>query len=89
MSAMTGRNFLQTPGPTNIPERVLRAMDTFFAENPPPEGLEPRWFGLTYINVIWQEKMVSGMARAFFGSFIVVLVMMSLIGVKTFIGKIF
>ena len=26
MSAMTGRNFLQTPGPTNIPERVLRAM---------------------------------------------------------------
>jgi len=59
-------------------ERVLRTMDGFFAENPPPEGLEPRWFGLTYINVIWQEKMVSGMARAFLGSFLVVLVMMSL-----------
>ena len=59
-------------------ERVLSAMEEFFADNPPPGSLEPRWFGLTYINVIWQEKMVSGMARAFLGSFVVVLVMMSL-----------
>jgi hypothetical protein len=58
-------------------EKVLQAMDGFFAENPPPAGLEPHWFGLTYINVIWQEKMVSGMLNAFLGSFIVVLVMMS------------
>ena len=43
-------------------------------------GLEPRWFGLTYINVIWQEKMVFGhAASAFLGSFVVVLVMMSLL----------
>ena len=27
MSAMSGRPFLQTPGPTNIPDRVLRAID--------------------------------------------------------------
>ncbi|MFP6725353.1 MAG: aminotransferase, partial [Alphaproteobacteria bacterium] len=26
MKLRRGRNFLQTPGPTNIPERVLRAM---------------------------------------------------------------
>ena len=26
MSVSSGRNFLHTPGPTNIPERVLRAM---------------------------------------------------------------
>jgi predicted RND superfamily exporter protein len=60
-------------------KRVLEAMDAFFAEHPAPEGLEPHWFGLTYINVIWQEKMVSGMLRAFLGSFVVVLVMMSLL----------
>ena len=24
---VSGRHFLQTPGPTNVPERVLRAMD--------------------------------------------------------------
>jgi predicted RND superfamily exporter protein len=60
-------------------ERVLATSEEFFAANPPPEGLEPNWFGLTYINVIWQEKMVSGMAQAFLGSFLVVLVMMSLL----------
>jgi predicted RND superfamily exporter protein len=60
-------------------EQVLQAMETFFAENPIPGDLERHWFGLTYINVIWQEKMVSGMLRAFLGSFIVVLVMMSLL----------
>jgi len=60
-------------------QRVVEAMDAFFVENPAPEGLEPQWFGLTYINLVWQEKMVSGMARAFLGSFVIVLVMMSLL----------
>jgi len=59
--------------------RVIDTMDAFFADNPVPGGLEPRWFGLTYINVVWQEKMVSGMLKAFLGSFVVVLVMMSLL----------
>ena len=27
MALHTGRHFLQIPGPTNIPDRVLRAMD--------------------------------------------------------------
>ena len=27
MAVHTGRHFLQIPGPTNIPDRVLRAMD--------------------------------------------------------------
>ena len=27
MSFRSGRHFLQIPGPTNVPERVLRAMD--------------------------------------------------------------
>ena len=27
MTVHTGRHFLQIPGPTNIPDRVLRAMD--------------------------------------------------------------
>jgi hypothetical protein len=57
-------------------ERVVAAADAFFAADPPPFALEPRWFGLTYINVIWQRKMVSGMLSSFLGSFVVVLVMM-------------
>ena len=37
MSAMSGRPFLQTPGPTNIPDRVLRAMDRPIVDHRSPE----------------------------------------------------
>lgn len=57
--------------------KVIEGVDQWVAENPPPLGLEkPTWSGLSYINVAWQEKMVSGMMEAFGGSFIVVLIMM-------------
>ena len=60
-------------------ERVVRAVEEFTRDNPPPAALEARWFGLTYINVVWQEKMVSGMSKAFLGSFVVVFAMMTLL----------
>jgi predicted RND superfamily exporter protein len=56
---------------------VTAAVDRFVSQNPPPVPLEHNWFGLTYINVVWQQKMVSGMLRAFLGSFLVVLAMMA------------
>jgi predicted RND superfamily exporter protein len=56
--------------------KVVKAVDRFIAENPPPLPLKHEWFGLTYINVVWQSKMVIGMLRAFTGSFLVVLLMM-------------
>ncbi len=56
---------------------VTAAVDRFISDNPPPVPLEHEWFGLTYINVVWQQKMVSGMLRAFLGSFLVVLAMMA------------
>jgi hypothetical protein len=59
--------------------RVVQVMDRFFASDPPPMGLHHRWFGLTYINVVWQEKMVTGMLEAFLGSFLAVLVLMTLL----------
>ncbi len=55
---------------------LMDKVDQFFKDNPAPEGISHDWFGLTYINVIWQDKMVSGMAEAFIGSFIIVLIMM-------------
>jgi len=57
-------------------ERVTKAVDAFVAKTPPPLPLKHRWFGLTYINVVWQDKMVTGMLNALLGSFIVVLIMM-------------
>lgn len=59
--------------------RVVQALDRFVDENPSPLPLQQRWFGLTYINVIWQEKMVSGMLRAFLGSFVIVFIMMTVL----------
>src|SRR6202022_48611 len=34
---MSGRPFLQTPGPTNIPDRILRAMDRPIVDHRSPE----------------------------------------------------
>lgn len=58
---------------------VIDAVDKYFVENPPPQAISHDWFGLTYINVVWQDRMVSGMARAFLGSFIIVLILMTLL----------
>jgi hypothetical protein len=60
---------------------VVEAVDRFLEKDPPPAGVdaEPRWFGLTYINVVWQEKMVWGMLEAFAGSFLVVFLLMTVL----------
>ena len=55
---------------------VVEAVDNYMASHPAPVAIQHDWFGLTYINVVWQEKMVSGMLKAFLGSFIIVLLMM-------------
>ena len=59
--------------------RVVQATERFFEQNPPPVAMDPQWFGLTYINVVWQQKMVAGMRSAFLGSFAVVFVIMTLL----------
>ncbi len=56
---------------------VVSAVDTYMAENFAPVALTHQWFGLTYINVVWQQKMVSGMLTAFLGSFAIVLILMT------------
>jgi hypothetical protein len=57
-------------------EKVVAAVDRYLADNPPPMALTPQWAGLTYINVVWQDKMVTGMRDSFLGSFVIVLLMM-------------
>ena len=55
---------------------VVSEVRDYTQENPPPFELNTKWFGLTYINLKWQDKMVSGMLKAFLGSFLVVLLLM-------------
>ena len=60
-------------------QKVIGDVQAFIESNPPPTQLSHNWFGLTYINVVWQQKMVAGMMEAFIGSFVIVLVMMVLL----------
>jgi predicted RND superfamily exporter protein len=55
---------------------VVDGVQDWIASNPPPAGLEVQWAGLSYINVKWQQLMVSGMGKALAGSWVVVLLMM-------------
>ncbi len=57
-------------------ETVVQAVKQYMKQNPPPVNLTAKWAGLTYLNVVWQEKMVSGMLSSLGTSFIVVFVMM-------------
>jgi predicted RND superfamily exporter protein len=60
-------------------EEVIKDVERFFAEDPPPIALKHNWAGLTYINVVWQDKMVTGMLESFLSSFVVVYLMMSIL----------
>lgn len=57
-------------------EAVVAAVEKWMDENPAPVALETGWAGLTYLNVVWQDKMVAGMMNSLLSSFVVVLVMM-------------
>ncbi len=65
-----------TSGDNQDMAAVAQALDHYISQNPSPFALKQQWFGLTYINVIWQDEMVAGMAKAFAGSFIIVMLMM-------------
>jgi len=68
-----------TSGDNRDVGKTVRAVENFFAENPPPVPLKYNWAGLTYINIIWQNKMVWGMLQSFLGSFLVVFIMMAIL----------
>ncbi len=56
---------------------VAAEIEKYIAEDNPPEfPVEVEWAGLTYLNVVWQKKMVTGMFSSLASSFVVVLVMM-------------
>ena len=55
---------------------VVEQIENWMVNNPPPVELDTGWAGLTYLNVVWQDKMVAGMMNALLSSFVVVLIMM-------------
>jgi len=59
---------------TQVEERVA----SFMKDNPPPDGINIQWSGLTYINKVWQMIMVKGMLYAVIDSFLVVFILIAL-----------
>ncbi|MBN2018954.1 MAG: MMPL family transporter [Sedimentisphaerales bacterium] len=68
-----------TSGDNQDMEKVVRTVDTFFTQNKPLVPLTYNWAGLTYINTVWQDKMVFGMLQSFLGSFLIVFIMMAVL----------
>ncbi len=80
MDYMHTNIWMQLPsGDNKDMEKVVKAVEEFFSENPPPVPLKYDWAGLTYINTVWQNKMVRGMLQSFMGSFIIVFIMMAIL----------
>jgi len=72
--------WMQLPsGDNKDMEKVVEAVDEFLAGMPAPVPLKHNWAGLTYINTVWQNKMVWGMLQSFMGSFIIVFIMMTIL----------
>jgi predicted RND superfamily exporter protein len=72
--------WMQLPsGDNKDMEEVVQAVDEYFAETPSPVPLQHNWAGLTYINTVWQDKMVWGMLQSFMGSFVIVFIMMAIL----------
>ena len=59
--------------------QVIDFLDGWLADNPLPSGVDMHWAGKTFINVVWQDVMVSGMLNSLLGAFAVVFFMMTLL----------
>jgi len=53
--------------------RVESKVKNYFAQNPPPAQLKHQWFGMTHINVVWQNLVTVGVVKAFSGSFLIIM----------------
>jgi hypothetical protein len=71
--------FQLTSGDNKDMETVIQDVEQYLADNPPPTEIRAEWAGLTYINTVWQDRMVGGMIGSLIGSFVVVLLMMMLL----------
>lgn len=68
-----------TSGDNQDMQQVIDLADAYIAENPLPNGVTASWGGLNYINVVWQNAMVKGMAQSLAVAWVMVALMMFLL----------
>ena len=60
-------------------QQVVERAHAYIAQNPLPEDIAMSWGGLNYINVVWQDAMVKGMAQSLLVAWVMVAAMMLLL----------
>lgn len=55
---------------------VTKDVEEYFKSNPLPSGVSQKWAGLTYLNVVWQDKMVTGMLKSLASGAVLVFIVM-------------
>ena len=65
-----------TSGDNKDMTAVIDLVTQYVNANPLPNGLNYRWAGKAYLNVVWQAAMVEGMITSLIGAFITVLIIM-------------
>lgn len=65
-----------TSGDNQHMTKVVSWVEAYINNNPPPANVEYQWAGKSYLNVVWQDAMVSGMIDSLLSSFVVVFLMM-------------
>jgi predicted RND superfamily exporter protein len=68
-----------TSGDNQHMTKVVSWVETYINNNPPPVNVEYQWAGKSYLNVVWQDAMVSGMIDSLLSSFVVVFLMMMIL----------
>lgn len=65
-----------TSGDNQHTTKVVQWVEQYITQNPAPVDIKVNWAGKSYLNIVWQDAMVSGMADSLISSFIIVFLMM-------------
>jgi predicted RND superfamily exporter protein len=68
-----------TSGDNQHMTKVVNWVEAYINSNPPPANVQYQWAGKSYLNVVWQDAMVSGMIDSLLSSFVVVFLMMMIL----------
>ncbi len=70
---------LMNDGDNRAMQAVVDDTEAYLADQSLPAGVSATWAGETYLNLVWQDKMVNGLLVAFLSTFAVVLILMVLL----------
>jgi len=65
-----------TSGDNQHTSKVVNWVNNYISDNPPPANIRANWAGKSYLNIVWQDAMVTGMLDSLLSSFIIVFLMM-------------